>query len=266
MSPGLRDRASALVRFADRVAGDMGGARAVDAGRRRRRPCSRAACQRIASGKCSPTVTLDQPATIVNPALLQLTVSPTASTYTAATTDMDQASGLAAFTPVSLSVQANRAWTIQVQRQLGVLDGQRRCVDRQAGERFDLESHAGGADNRDVDDATDADDRIARPRFTERVGLHTSDRALGDRQAGLLLDDGDVHDDDTIERLDGSTAGQRQKKGEPRAAPLSVSGSEFCYGTWMLTIRVGQLPTLGSGFAHTLNCTTSPDLSGATAA
>jgi hypothetical protein len=66
------------------------------------------------SGKCSPTVTLDQPATMVNPALLQLTVSPTASAYTAATTDMDQATGLATFTPISLTVQANRAWTIQV--------------------------------------------------------------------------------------------------------------------------------------------------------
>jgi hypothetical protein len=66
------------------------------------------------SGKCSPTVTLDQPATMVNPALLQLTVSPTASTYTAATTDMDQATGLATFTPISLTVQANRAWTVQV--------------------------------------------------------------------------------------------------------------------------------------------------------
>jgi hypothetical protein len=67
-----------------------------------------------AAGKCNPTVTLDKPATIVNPALLQLTVSPTASTYTAATTDMDIAAGLAGFTPVSLSVKGNRAWTIQV--------------------------------------------------------------------------------------------------------------------------------------------------------
>ena len=66
------------------------------------------------SGKCSPTVTLDQPATMVNPALLQLSVSPTSSTYTAATTDMDQATGVATFTPVSLSVMANRSWTLQV--------------------------------------------------------------------------------------------------------------------------------------------------------
>ena len=66
------------------------------------------------SGKCSPTVTLDQPATMVNPALLQLTVSPTTSTYTAATTDMDASRGLASFTPVTLTVQANRAWTVQV--------------------------------------------------------------------------------------------------------------------------------------------------------
>src|SRR5262249_37527476 len=66
------------------------------------------------AGKCSPTVTLDQPATMVNPALLQLTVSPTSSTYTAATTDMDQPAGVATFMPISLSVQANRSWTIQV--------------------------------------------------------------------------------------------------------------------------------------------------------
>jgi hypothetical protein len=67
------------------------------------------------SGKCSPTVTLDLPATMVNPALLQMTVSPTTSTYTAATTDMNSSSGLASFTPVTLSVQANRAWTVQVE-------------------------------------------------------------------------------------------------------------------------------------------------------
>lgn len=66
------------------------------------------------SGKCSPTVTLDLPATMVNPALLQMTVSPTTSTYTAATTDMNSSSGLASFTPVTLSVKANRAWTVQV--------------------------------------------------------------------------------------------------------------------------------------------------------
>ena len=66
------------------------------------------------SGKCSPTVTLDQPATMVNPALLQLTVSPTTSTYTAAATDMNQATGLATFTPITLTVQGNRAWTVQV--------------------------------------------------------------------------------------------------------------------------------------------------------
>ena len=66
------------------------------------------------SGKCSPTVTLDQPATMVNPALLLLTVSPTSSTYTAATTDMNSAAGLATYTPITLSVAANRSWTVQV--------------------------------------------------------------------------------------------------------------------------------------------------------
>ena len=59
-------------------------------------------------------MTLDLPATIVNPALLQMTVSPTTSNYTAETTDMNASSGLASFTPVTLSVQANRAWTVQV--------------------------------------------------------------------------------------------------------------------------------------------------------
>jgi len=75
------------------------------------------------SGKCSPTVTLDQPATMVNPALLQLSVSPTSSTYTAATTDMDQATGVATFTPVSLSVMANRSWTLQVNANFAFCDG-----------------------------------------------------------------------------------------------------------------------------------------------
>ena len=67
-----------------------------------------------ASGKCSPTVTLDQPATIVNPALLQLTVSPTSSSYTAAKTDMDVVTGLATPSLVTLTVQANRNWTVLV--------------------------------------------------------------------------------------------------------------------------------------------------------
>jgi hypothetical protein len=112
MSPSARDRASALVRFA--VASlAIWAALALST--------AAVAAQTVLtcsvsgqSGKCSPTVTLDQPATMVNPALLQLTVSPTASAYTAATTDMDQATGLATFTPISLTVQANRAWTIQV--------------------------------------------------------------------------------------------------------------------------------------------------------
>jgi phage tail sheath gpL-like len=65
------------------------------------------------SGRCSPTVTLDVPAHIVNPALLQLTVSPTSSTYTAATTDMNVSTGLATPSIVTLSVKGNRAWTVQ---------------------------------------------------------------------------------------------------------------------------------------------------------
>lgn len=66
------------------------------------------------SGKCSPTVTLDIPAHYTNPALLGLTLSPTSSTYTAAAADMDVSTGLASFTPITLSVQANRSWTVQV--------------------------------------------------------------------------------------------------------------------------------------------------------
>jgi hypothetical protein len=72
-----------------------------------------------ASGKCSPSVTLDQPATITNPALLALTVSPSSSSLsplslTASATDMDVATGLSSVTTVTLVVQANRAWTVQV--------------------------------------------------------------------------------------------------------------------------------------------------------
>ncbi|HEY2165478.1 MAG TPA: hypothetical protein VGH04_15885 [Gemmatimonadaceae bacterium] len=112
MSAGARNRASALARFAFASLA-IWAALALST--------AAVAAQTVLtcnvsgpSGKCAPTVTLDQPATMVNPALLQLTVSPTASTYTAVTTDMDQAAGLATFTPISLTVQANRAWTIQV--------------------------------------------------------------------------------------------------------------------------------------------------------
>ena len=72
-----------------------------------------------ASGKCSPTVSLDKPGTIVNPALLALTVSPSSSSLaplslTAAMSDMDVATGLSASSVVTLNVQANRSWTVQV--------------------------------------------------------------------------------------------------------------------------------------------------------
>ena len=112
MRPDARDRLSALVRFAiASIAVWVALTLATPA----------VAAQTVltcsvsgASGKCSPTVRLDQPATMVNPALLKLTVSPTSSTYTAAVTDMNVSAGLATFTPVTLSVQANRSWTIQV--------------------------------------------------------------------------------------------------------------------------------------------------------
>lgn len=72
-----------------------------------------------ASGKCSPTVSLDKPGTMVNPALLALTVSPSSSplaplNLTAAMSDMDVAAGLSTSTTVTLAVQANRTWTVQV--------------------------------------------------------------------------------------------------------------------------------------------------------
>jgi hypothetical protein len=65
------------------------------------------------SGKCTPTVSLPAPATMVNPALLQLTVSPTSSSYTAAATDMNVTTGLATPSVVTLTVEANRSWTVQ---------------------------------------------------------------------------------------------------------------------------------------------------------
>jgi hypothetical protein len=72
-----------------------------------------------ASGKCSPAVSLDNPATMTNPALLALTVSPSSSplsplSLTASASDMDVATGLASMTTVTLVVQGNRAWTVQV--------------------------------------------------------------------------------------------------------------------------------------------------------
>jgi len=72
-----------------------------------------------ASGKCSPDVVLATPATMTNPALLQLTVSPTSSplsplAVTATMSDMDVAAGVANPTSASFTVRGNRAWTVQI--------------------------------------------------------------------------------------------------------------------------------------------------------
>jgi hypothetical protein len=67
------------------------------------------------SGKCSPTVSLSSPATMTNPALLQLTVSP-ASTLTATATlaDMDIATGMTTGSIATITVQGNRTWSLSV--------------------------------------------------------------------------------------------------------------------------------------------------------
>lgn len=71
------------------------------------------------NGKCSPDVVLANPGTMTNPALLTLTVSPTSSplsplSVTATMSDMDVAAGLGTPTPVSFTVQGNRAWSVQI--------------------------------------------------------------------------------------------------------------------------------------------------------
>jgi len=81
-----------------------------------------------AAGKCSPTVSLDKPGTMVNPALLALTVSPSSSplsplSLTATIGDMDVAAGLSTTTTVTLTVQANRNWTAQVSGATAVWSG-----------------------------------------------------------------------------------------------------------------------------------------------
>jgi hypothetical protein len=71
------------------------------------------------SGKCSPSVSLDKPGTIVVPALLSLTLSPSSSSLsplalTATINDMNVATGLSSATTVTATVQANRNWTVQI--------------------------------------------------------------------------------------------------------------------------------------------------------
>jgi len=71
------------------------------------------------AGKCSPDVVLANPGTLTNPALLTLTVSPTSSplsplSVSATMADMEVAAGVATPVSVSLSVQGNRAWSVQV--------------------------------------------------------------------------------------------------------------------------------------------------------
>ena len=65
------------------------------------------------SGKCSPDVTLDKAATMINPALLQLTLSSTSFAVTASEVDMGVAQGVATGGTVTVTVRANRAWTVQ---------------------------------------------------------------------------------------------------------------------------------------------------------
>jgi hypothetical protein len=68
-----------------------------------------------ASGKCSSLVSLASPATITNPALLQFTVSPSATlTSTATVTDMDVVDGMSTGSIATVTVQGNRTWSISV--------------------------------------------------------------------------------------------------------------------------------------------------------
>jgi hypothetical protein len=67
------------------------------------------------SGKCSPDVSLDKPGTITNPALLQLTLSSTSFSATATASDMGVSQGMTTGGTVTITVQANRAWTVQAQ-------------------------------------------------------------------------------------------------------------------------------------------------------
>lgn len=68
------------------------------------------------SGKCSPDVSMSSPATMTNPALLQFTVSPPATlTATATVTDMDVVDGMTTGSIATLTVRANRTWSISVQ-------------------------------------------------------------------------------------------------------------------------------------------------------
>ena len=67
-----------------------------------------------ASGKCTPTVSLPAPATIVNPALLQLTVSPTSSSYTATVGGHERGDRPGHTVGHFAHGEGNRSWTVQV--------------------------------------------------------------------------------------------------------------------------------------------------------
>jgi hypothetical protein len=68
-----------------------------------------------ASGKCSPAVSMSNPGTITNPALLAFTVSPsTTLSATATLTDMDDVTGMNTGSIATLTVQGNRTWSISV--------------------------------------------------------------------------------------------------------------------------------------------------------
>jgi hypothetical protein len=67
------------------------------------------------TGKCSPDISLNVPATITNPALLSFTVSPsTTLTATATLTDMNVVDGMSTGSIATVTVQGNRTWSISV--------------------------------------------------------------------------------------------------------------------------------------------------------
>jgi hypothetical protein len=67
------------------------------------------------SGKCSPTVSMSSPATIINPALLAFTVSPSSTlSATATVSDMDVVDGMTTGSVATLTVQGNRTWSVSV--------------------------------------------------------------------------------------------------------------------------------------------------------
>ena len=161
--------------------------------------------------------------------------------------DMDQATGLATFTPISLTVQANRAWTIQVNGNAAFWTASAGAWASKPVSDLIWSLTPAGPTSAMSTTATTLTTGSAGPGSPGVIRLHAPNRALGDRQAGQLLDDREVHHDDAV------SGGQvDSKKGSRKRLPFFLRFRILLLNLHADDARLAAA-LLGFGFAHTLS-------------